>query len=308
MKRILVLYYSQTGQLSSVVESFTAPLKNSNEIEVIYQPIEPKKPYPFPWRFIEFFDAFPESVYMDGCEIKELDIELDDEFDLVILAYTIWFLSPSIPISGFLNSKYSKILKDKPVITLIACRNMWIMAQEKIKKRLAELGATLIDNVVLVDRGSSLATFITTPRWMLTGKKNSIWGLPKAGVSPTEIDKSSRFGVAVRDALSKDLEKLKRPLLRGLGAVEVDEKLIASEKIAHKSFRIWGGLIKKFGKQGDIKRTPVLIFYILFLVTLILTVVPITMLIKPIVRKLNREKVEKEKLFFEEPSGSKVKE
>jgi hypothetical protein len=132
--------------------------------------------------------------------------------------------------------------------------------------------------------------------------------LPKAGVSPTEIDRSSRFGVAVRDALSKDLEKLKIPLLRGLGAVEVDEKLIASEKIAHKSFRIWGGLIKKFGKQGDIKRTPVLIFYILFLVTLILTVVPITMLIKPIVRKLNREKVEKEKLFFEEPSGSRVEE
>jgi hypothetical protein len=171
MKRVLVLYYSQTGQLSSVVESFTAPLKNSNEIEVIYQPIEPKKSYPFPWGFIAFFDAFPESIYMDGCEIKELDIELDDEFDLVILAYTIWFLSPSIPISGFLNSKYSKVLKDKPVITLIACRNMWIMAQEKIKKRLAELGATLIDNVVLVDRGSSLATFITTPRWMLTGKK-----------------------------------------------------------------------------------------------------------------------------------------
>ena len=305
MKRVLVLYYSQTGQLSSVVESFTKPLKESNEIEVIYQNIEPKTPYPFPWGFIEFFDAFPESVYMDGCELKELDnISQDDEFDLVILAYTIWFLSPSIPISGFLNSKYSKVLRDKPVVTLIACRNMWIMAQEKIKKRLDELGATLIDNVVLVDRGSSLATFITTPRWMLTGKKNPILGLPEAGVASTEIDRASRFGLAIRDALSRDLEKLKKPLLRGLEAVKVDEKLIASEKIAHKSFRIWGGLIRKIGKSGDIKRVPVLIFYIIFLVTLILTVVPITMLIKPIIRKLNSQKVEKEKLFFEEPSRS----
>ncbi len=48
---------------------------------------------------------------------------------------------------------------------------MWIMAQEKVKVLLKELEATLIDNVVLIDKGSSLETFITTPRWMLTGKK-----------------------------------------------------------------------------------------------------------------------------------------
>ncbi len=304
MKRILVLYYSQTGQLKSVVDSFTTPLKNSREIEVVYQNIKPKKPYSFPWGVIEFFDAFPESVYMDGCEIEELDIDPNDEFDLIILSYTVWFLSPSIPISGFLNSKYSQLLRDRPVITLIACRNMWIMAQEKVKKRLEELGATLIDNVVLIDRGGSLATFITTPRWMLTGKKNRLWRLPKAGVSPREIDRTSRFGLAIRDALCEDLEKLKKPLLRELGAVKVDERLIASEKIAHRSFMIWGGLIKKFGKRGDVKRVPILLFYVLFLLTLILTVVPITMLVKPTIRKLNREKVEREKLFFEEPSGS----
>jgi hypothetical protein len=305
MKKVLVLYYSQTGQLSSVVESLTKPLISSDEVEVVYQNIEPTVAYPFPWGFLEFFDAFPESVYMDGCAIKEPDnINEDDEFDLVILAYTVWFLSPSIPITGFLNSKYAKILKGKPVITLIACRNMWLMAQEKVKEKLESLGARLIDNVVLVDRGSSLATFITTPRWMLTGKKNPLWGLPEAGVHPTEVKRASRFGLALREALGRDLEQSKEPLLRELEAVQVDEKLIASEKIAHKSFRIWGGLIRKMGESGDVKRVPVLIFYIIFLVTLILTVVPITMLIKPIVRKLNQEKVEKEKLSFEEPSGS----
>ena len=37
---------------------------------------------------------------------------------------------------------------------------------EKVKVLLKELEATLIDNVVLIDKGSSLETFITTPRWM----------------------------------------------------------------------------------------------------------------------------------------------
>lgn len=305
MKRVLVLYYSQTGQLSNVVKSFTDPLNQSDNVDIVYQNIEPKTPYPFPWGKIEFFDIFPESVYMDGCKLQEFtNIEEEDDFDLIILAYTVWFLSPSLPISGFLNSKYAKLLKNKPVITLITCRNMWIMAQEKVKDKLSSLGAKLIDNVVLIDQGGNVATFITTPRWMWTGKKNSILGLPKAGVSLDEIQRASRFGFAIKDALHLNLEKEGNPLLGGLKAVRVDNKLIGTEKIAHKSFLIWGKFIKKFGNTGDATRIPVLILYFIFLLTLILTVVPINMLIKPIIRKLNPQKLEDERIYLERPSGS----
>jgi len=305
MKKVLVLYYSQTGQLTDVVKSFTAPLQADENIEVVYQNIEPKTPYPFPWGYLEFFDIFPESVYMDGCQIKPFDnVKENDKFDLVILAYTIWFLSPSLPISGFLNSNYAKLLTDTPVVTLIACRNMWIMAQEKVKVKLKEIGAKLIDNVVLIDQGGNLATFITTPRWMWTGNKNSILGLPKAGVHPDEIKNASRFGMALSDALANDLEKKDKPLLRGLEAVKVDNSLVGTEKIAHKSFRIWGGLIRKFGTTGDKARIPILALYFLFLLSLIVIIVPLNTIVKPIFRKLNRKKVEEERLYFEEPSGS----
>jgi hypothetical protein len=305
MKKVLVLYYSQTGQLTEVVKSFTAPLESDENTELIYQAIEPKKAFPFPWGKLEFFDIFPESVYMDGCEIKVFDkVSENNNFDLVILAYTVWFLSPSLPISGFFNSKYAKLLEKKPVITLITCRNMWVMAQEKVKNKLKELNATLIDNVVLTDQGGNFATFITTPRWMWTGRKNAFWGLPKAGVSPREIKEASRFGSALVDALKKNLEKAKKPLLQGLKAVKIDNRLIGSEKIATKSFKIWGGLIRKVGTTGDKARIPVLFLYFLFLVSLIIIVVPINTIIKPIFRKLNHKKVAKESAYFEEPSGS----
>jgi menaquinone-dependent protoporphyrinogen IX oxidase len=308
MKKVLVLYYSQTGQLTEVVKSFAKPLEVDENIELVYQAIEPKKAFPFPWGKLEFFDIFPESVYMDGCDIKEFDkVNEDDDFDLVVLAYTIWFLSPSLPISGFLNSKYAKLLENKPVITLIACRNMWIMAQEKMKKKLKELNATLIDNVVLTDQGGNLATFVTTPRWMWTGRKNSFWGLPKSGVHPDEIKGASRFGKALVDALKNNLEKEKMPLLHGLEAVKVDNRLVGTEKIATKSFNIWGGLIRKVGTTGDKTRIPVLFFYFLFLLSLIVIVVPINTLVKPIFRKLNHKKVDQEQTYFEEPSGSSSK-
>ena len=305
MKKVLVLYYSQTGQLTDVVKSIAKPLEEDEKTQVVYQNIEPKKAYPFPWPYVAFFDVFPESVYMDGCEIKACQsIDESTQYDMVILAYTIWFLSPSLPISGFLNSRYASVLKDTPVVTVIACRNMWIMAQEKMKVKLKSLGAKLVDNVVLIDQGGNLATFITTPRWMWTGKKNAFWGLPKSGVAETEITCASRFGYALKDGLSKDLEKTRKPLLSGLSAVQVDNRLIGTEKIAHKSFKIWGGLIRKFGKSGDKARLPVLGLYFLFLLSLIVIVVPINVLIKPLFRKLNHAKIEKERIYFEQPSGS----
>ncbi|WP_233267327.1 hypothetical protein [Paraglaciecola sp. L3A3] len=53
---------------------------------------------------------------------------------MIILTYQVWFLSPSIPIASFLQSEPAKkLFKDTPVVTIIGCRGMWLMAQEKVK-------------------------------------------------------------------------------------------------------------------------------------------------------------------------------
>jgi len=303
LKKILIVSYSQTGQLNEVFTSLSSPFK-CDEIEINHKIIKPKKPYPFPWNFFEFMDCFPESVYLDPCEIEE--IEDSNDYDLVIIFYQVWFLSPSLPITAFLKSKFAKEkLKNKPVITVIACRNMWVMAQEKMKSLLKNIDAKLIDNIVLIDQGNSFATFVTTPRWMLTGKRDSLWGVfPEAGISKQDIKEASRFGKAISHALANDEEKKQESICHGLNAVTIDEKLIKSEQIATKSFMIWGKLIRKVGKQGDPKRKPIVMLYVVFLLLIILTIVPINMLVQTIIRKVNKEKILKQKEIFEAPSGS----
>ncbi len=171
MKKVLVISHSQSGQLAKFVDLATAPLRHCDEVKIDYHCVEPINKYPYPWSFYPFFDAFPEAIYMNGCEVKPAD-DLEDEYDLIILGYTVWFLSPSIPMTGFLQTEQAKsLINGKPVITFIACRDMWVMAQEKMKTVIAELGGTLIDNAVLTDQGGSVYAFITTPRWLLTGKK-----------------------------------------------------------------------------------------------------------------------------------------
>lgn len=303
-KKVLVISYSQSGQLNELCHKVVMPLQESGTVDVTIKQIKPLKSYPFPWDFMTFMDCFPESIYLDPPQIETLDD--DNEYDLVILCYQVWFLSPSLPITAFLKSDYAKEkLKNKPVITLIGCRNMWIMAQEKVKQLLNELEAKLLDNIVLIDQGNSLATFVTTPRWMLTGKKDSLWGMfPEAGIAPKELNDSRRFGQAILKGLEENKETQDKPLCQGLSAVNVDVTLIKSEQIATKSFMIWGKLIRKIGPQGSKKRQPVVMLYVLFLLLIILTIVPLNMLIQTILRKLNKEKVLKQKEFYELPSGS----
>ena len=53
-KRVLVVAYSQAGQLADVVRAVTAPLQTSNSIEVVFEWLQPQTPYPFPFLFSFF--------------------------------------------------------------------------------------------------------------------------------------------------------------------------------------------------------------------------------------------------------------
>ncbi len=303
MKKVLVLYYSQSGQMKRMVDSVTAPLKESSEVKVDFRKIKPVKKYPYPWPFYPFFDAFPEAIYMNGCEVEVLK-DVEDEYDLIILGYTIWFLSPSIPVTGFMQSAQAKrLFKDKPVVTLIACRDMWVMAQEKMKKLLSDVGATLIDNVVLTDQGGSIYAFITTPRWLLTGKKDPFWGFPAAGVSDEDLKNSRRFGERLFEGLQKDEEQKKVPMLKNMGAVTVNGKLVATEKIATRSFMVWGKLIQAAGVPGSFARKIVITVYAVFLATLVLTIVPLNILVRRLIYPFRKNAIEKSVKYYEKPSG-----
>ncbi len=302
MKKVLALYYSQSGQLKKTIESFTSKLSD-DEIQVDMRAIEPVIDYPYPWPYYEFADEFPEAVHMDGTQVKELE-NLEDDYDLIILGYTIWFLSPSTPIVGFLKSAQAKkIFKDKPVVTLIACRDMWVMAQEKMKVLLEDIGAKLIDNVALTDQGKGIYSFITTPRWLLSGKKDAFFIFPPAGILEREIDQAARFGKRLNEALKNNKEKELKPLLTNLGAVDVNGKLIASEIIATRSSNIWAKIIKSFGPKKSFGRKVGTTLYSGFLIILVFTIVPLNILVRKILNIFQKEKLRALEKKYELPSG-----
>ena len=63
MKNVLVVYYTQTGQAKQALDSVLKPFKENQTYQIDYLLIQPKKKFPYPWSYTEFFDAFPETVH-----------------------------------------------------------------------------------------------------------------------------------------------------------------------------------------------------------------------------------------------------
>lgn len=302
MAKVLLVYYSQTGQLSALAESFARPLQQQPDIQLEYFPLQPQQPYMFPWKFTPFFNIFPETVHLQPAPIKPPEFGAE-RYDLIIIAYTVWFLSPSQPITAFMQSEQAKmIMQDMPVITLIGCRNMWLMAQEKMKIMLKNAGARLIGNVVKVDQSNDWASFVTTPLWMFTGNKKPYTWLPSAGIAEEDIADISRFGQKLLQTFLEN-RPLDRTLFYNMQAVRIDEKLMMSEKVGHRSFFLWGKLLMKCGKVSPLLRQLVLYIYVLFLILMIFTVVPLSAMIKWLLHPLLKNKLAQQKRYFSDPSG-----
>jgi hypothetical protein len=304
LKNVLVVNYSQTGQLSDITAQVIAPLRAAGH-QVHLETLVPETPFPWPWPIVDFVDAFPECVQLDAPPLKPLTIAAETPFDLVILTYQVWYLAPALPMTAFLKSPAGRqLIKDKPVVTLVACRNMWLSAQDTMKRLIAEAGGKLRDHIVFTDQGHALATFITTPRWVLTGRRDRFLGMPPAGVAPDEIRAASRFGHALSDALNADAERNEAPMLSGLRAAVVNPRLAISERTAQRAFRIWSKLIRLFGKRGQWRRRPILLLFALYLITMVLTVVPLSLLVQWLFSPLLKPRLESLRAELELPSGS----
>jgi hypothetical protein len=299
MKKILVIHYSQTGQLTEIVENIGSGLNSDYEVE--YYPIEMEKPFPFPWPKKAFFGVFPETFLEIPDTIEPIPQKfLDKKYDLIILGYQVWYLTPSLPINSFLNTPEAKrILAHTPIITVIGCRNMWIMAQEKMKKKLEALEANLVGNIVLVDRHINHVSVITIVKWMFTGKKERYLGVfPKPGVSQKDIDEAVTFSPIISNHLKENKLSELQPALLKVGAVNIKPFLITTDQRANIIFDKWAKLIQSKGDVNSSKRNVWLKIFKYYLLIAIWVVAPIVFILFLIKYPFSIHKIREDKRYY----------
>ncbi len=297
--RLLVLYYTQTGQLRQILDSIISGIADKADID--YAAIEPVKPFPFPWTPLQFFDVMPETVEHLPEPVKPLPTDiLNKDYDLIIFGYQPWFLNPSQPITAFLQSDYAQVFKDKPVVTVIGSRNMWLHAQEMVKGYLQSVNAHLVGNIVLTDTNPNLVSLLTVIRWSFKGQKQASGMLPAAGVQDKDIYEAYRFGNTIyKHFLGNNLTDLQRELL-AQGAVRLKPGLVILEQRGIKNFRFWAKFIRKKGGPGDPNRAKRVLLFKNLLLVMVFILSPLSSFTARIMQLIKRRTLLKDVDYFKQ--------
>lgn len=298
MKKVLIVSFSQTGQLDEIVDNFLIPFKAIN-VDIDRVNVEPKTPFPFPWDTKSFYDVMPETVLEEEIEIKSPKFK-HNEYDLIVLGYQPWYLSPSLPTTAILkNKQFCALIKNKPIITIIGARNMWLNAQESVKLLINNAGGNLVANIPLIDKTTNLISVITIVYWLSTGKKDKKWGVfPLPGISEKDINESYLFGEIVLKSLQvNDYNNLQKNILQ-LNKIYINTSILFIESRAKMLFKIWAKIIKKNGTTPK-KRVLWLSVYRYYLYFALFVVSPIILSIYTLLfRPLSHLKIQKKKEYF----------
>ncbi len=297
-KKILVVYFTQSGQMLSIARQFCEPFSSDPNYNVTFEELKPVSPYPFPWSAFTFFNGFPEAFYEKPIELMPFSDKLNDRYDLVILAYQPWFLTPSPVFSTFLQSDAGKkVLGGTKAVTLIGCRNMWLGAQEKVKKRLKTAGSELVANVALVDRSPNVVSLVTILRWLLWGRKEKFWVFPAAGVSEEDVAVSSKYGQIIKDALNDNKWAAVQQKLNDNGAVDVLPNLVLMESRGQRAFGIWSRFIGG-APIGSLSRKIRVYIFMFLLPTAVVILSPILAIVSTLMLTLKKEELLRDVNYF----------
>jgi hypothetical protein len=112
---------------------------------------------------------------------------------------------------------------------------------------------------------------------MLSGRKERMWGVfPKPGVSDEDIERAGEPGrIVLAHAESGEYTSLQEKIA---DFVTVPTDILFIEKRAKRLFRIWAGIIKRFGKTPRSRRLWVSI-YKYYLIIALFIVAPIVLLV-----------------------------
>src|SRR5450432_2608902 len=248
-KKVLAVFYSQSGQLEEILDHFTRPFVQAGaSMEKLR--VFPEQAYPFPWSGKSFFSVMPDSVQQVPGKLQPFSFK-ESKYDLIILGYQAWFLSPSIPFNTLIfDARFSELAKNTPVITITGARNMWISAMEKIKPVLKTMGAQLVGNIALVDRHHNFISFITIFHGMFKAKKDRYLNIfPIPGVSELDIVNTKTYAETAIPYLEKGNWQGFQDEMVKQGSVPVKYALMFIESKARKIFKIWAGIISRRKKK-----------------------------------------------------------
>ena len=251
-RRAVVYLYTQTGQLREVADALTAPLAACGW-DIRWVEVQPRIAFPFPWPIRRFFGVFPAAVDPEALVelVEPVGGFVTQPEELVILAYQVWYLAPSLPIRSLLKA-HPEAVRNQRVVSLIACRNMWYSAAIEVSGLLRYAGARGVDVVAATDTRRQSTTLVTTLRWLLTGRREPFLWFGRAGVGDAELTRVAGVGGCIAE--SGQCPQAAAPIVPTLAAADL---------LAGTVFRRWGATVRSARRFGALAPAATLATFVL---------------------------------------------
>ena len=199
-RRILILYYSHTGQTERVLRVIADALRAAPH-EVDMRRLNPVKDFRFPWSPLALVGLMVRTYAGAklSVELEALPPEvLAGPYDLVIIGHQPWFLTPSVPVNAFLDGPASALLRDHKVVSVITTRKQWKRSYRVFEQKVRARGAEVVDSFVIDDPAPQPMNMVTTVFYLLTGRTLGRGPLkkifPPVGISEDGLRQARQFG------------------------------------------------------------------------------------------------------------------
>jgi menaquinone-dependent protoporphyrinogen IX oxidase len=210
--RVLLLYYSYTGQSQKVLEAAGEVFRDRG-CEVAEAPIGFTDQ-----RYAEKFSRFPmRRVWPDMLsvlgaqkrgetgEIQTPDTVRDGDYDLILIGSPTWWDNVSMPLRSFLKSDEArKVLAGKPFAVFVVCRQFWRENLEAVRELAEEQGGRYVDEIHFTYPGDNLRSMLALTSYLGSGEyRQKYLGLriPPTNVQPEQLEQTRTFAARLADRL-----------------------------------------------------------------------------------------------------------
>jgi hypothetical protein len=162
MAKVLALYYSFTGSTERVMLEVAHALRDAGH-DVTLEPLRPVHPYPFPAPRAMLTTLLRQALTgaWPTLDLEPLSIERGHRYDLVLIGYQPWYMTPSVPTHSFLKGPQGELLEGAPVIGLMTCRAMYGRATRMFQQWVEARGGQVVEQRVFVDQDPKGTNFIS---------------------------------------------------------------------------------------------------------------------------------------------------
>ena len=210
--RVLLLYYTYTGQALKVLEA-AAEVFRDRGCEVQKAEIEftdrrfAKRFSCFPMRRVwpDMLSVLPAQVRRASGEIRTPDAVRDGDYDLICIGSPTWWRTVSMPMRSFLKSDEArKLLAGKPFAVFVVCRRYWRENLTAVRKLAEKQGGRYVDGLHFAYPGDQLHSMLSLTSYLATGEYRDRYlgvRIPTTNVQPEQLEQTRKFASALADRL-----------------------------------------------------------------------------------------------------------